>query len=341
MNMPNITKIEISTGTFIRALLVVLGLVFLYLIRDVVAVVLLSVVIASAIEPAAQWFMRYRLPRILSVLLVYIISFAILAAAFSLVIPPLFSEISQVSSKSLFQTASGALFEFVPELPISISQTLTSLLDNAGVYLEQLAGGFFQATSLVFGGALSFILVVVISFYLSVQERGIENFLRIVTPIEYERYILDLWSRARKKIGGWMQAQILLGLLIGVMVYIGLTVLQIKFALSLAVVAAIFELIPVFGPVLAAIPAVLVAFLQKPILGLVIIIFYFVVQQFENHLIVPVVFKKAVGVPPILVVIALIVGGKLGGFLGLLLAVPLAAVLVEFLNDVVERKQIK
>ena len=341
MNMPNITKIEISTGTFIRALLVVLGLVFLYLIRDVVAVVLLSVVIASAIEPAAQWFMRYRLPRILSVLLVYIISFAILAAAFSLVIPPLFSEISQVSSKSLFQTASGALFEFVPELPISISQTLTSLLDKAGVYLEQLAGGFFQATSLVFGGALSFILVVVISFYLSVQERGIENFLRIVTPIEYERYILDLWSRARKKIGGWMQAQILLGLLIGVMVYIGLTVLQIKFALSLAVVAAIFELIPVFGPVLAAIPAVLVAFLQKPILGLVIIIFYFVVQQFENHLIVPVVFKKAVGVPPILVVIALIVGGKLGGFLGLLLAVPLAAVLVEFLNDVVERKQIK
>jgi len=341
LNMPNITKIEISTGTFIRALLVVLGLVFLYLIRDVVAVVLLSVVIASAIEPAAQWFMRYRLPRILSVLLVYIISFAILAAAFSLVIPPLFSEISQVSSKSLFQTASGALFEFVPELPISISQTLTSLLDKAGVYLEQLAGGFFQATSLVFGGALSFILVVVISFYLSVQERGIENFLRIVTPIEYERYILDLWSRARKKIGGWMQAQILLGLLIGVMVYIGLTVLQIKFALSLAVVAAIFELIPVFGPVLAAIPAVLVAFLQKPILGLVIIIFYFVVQQFENHLIVPVVFKKAVGVPPILVVIALIVGGKLGGFLGLLLAVPLAAVLVEFLNDVVERKQIK
>ena len=341
MNMPNITKIEISTGTFIRALLVVLGLVFLYLIRDVVAVVLLSVVIASAIEPAAQWFMRYRLPRILSVLLVYIISFAILAAAFSLVIPPLFSEISQGSSKSLFQTASGALFEFVPELPISISQTLTSLLDNAGVYLEQLAGGFFQATSLVFGGALSFILVVVISFYLSVQERGIENFLRIVTPIEYERYILDLWSRARKKIGGWMQAQILLGLLIGVLVYIGLTVLQIKFALSLAVVAAIFELIPVFGPVLAAIPAVLVAFLQKPILGLVIIIFYFVVQQFENHLIVPVVFKKAVGVPPILVVIALIVGGKLGGFLGLLLAVPLAAVLVEFLNDVVERKQIK
>ncbi len=339
--MPQITKIEISTGTFIRAILLILGLVFLYLIRNVVAVILLSVVIASAIEPAAQWFMRYRLPRVLSVILVYIISFAFLAAAFSLIVPPLFSEISLVSSESLFQTASGALFEFVPELPISISTAITGLLDNSRVYLEQLAGGFFQATSLVFGGALSFILVVVISFYLSVQEKGIENFLKIITPLESEEYILNLWSRARRKIGGWMQAQILLGVLIGVMVYIGLTILQVKFALSLAVVAAIFELIPVFGPVLAAIPAVMVAFLQKPALGLVIIIFYFIIQQFENHLIVPVVFKKAVGVPPILVVIALIIGGELGGFLGLLLAVPLAAVLVEFLNDVIEKKQMK
>src|SRR3990167_1371426 len=296
--MAGITKIEISTGTFLRAMLIVLGFVFLYLIRDVVSIVLLSVVIASAIEPAAQWFMRYRLPRILSVLLVYIISFAILAAAFSLVIPPLFSEISQVSSKSLFQTASGALFEFVPELPISISQTLTSLLDKAGVYLEQLAGGFFQATSLVFGGALSFILIVVISFYLSVQERGIENFLRIVTPLEYEQYILDLWSRARRKIGRWLMSQILLGLLIGAMVFLGLTILQIKFALSLAILTAIFELIPVFCPILAAIPAVLIAFLQEPILGLVVVVFFFVVQQFENHLIVPVVFKQAGGGPP-------------------------------------------
>lgn len=339
--MPGITKIEISTGTFLRAIVIALGFVFLYLIRDVVAVVLFSVVIASAIEPAAQWFMRFRLPRILSVLIVYIIAFVFLAAAFSLIIPSLFAEISSVSPDSLIKSASGAFFELVPELPVSISDAIIALIENSRDYLGQLAGGFFQATSAVFGGALSFILIIVLSFYLSVQENGIENFLRVVTPLEYERYILDLWSRARRKIGSWMQSQILLGVLIGVMVYLGLTILQIKFALSLAVLAAIFELIPVFGPVLAAIPAVLVALLQSPALGLVVVIFYFIVQQFENHLIVPVVFKKAVGVPPILVVIALIVGGKLGGLFGLLLAVPAAAVLVEFLNDVAARKQVK
>ena len=337
--MAGITKIEISTGTFLRAMLIVLGFVFLYLIRDVVSIVLLSVVIASAIEPAAQWFMRYGFPRVLSVLFVYIIAFSFLIAAFYIIVPPLFSEISVVSPDSFIKGASGVFYEYFPQLPVYMSDALTYLIESSQDYLDKFAGGFFQATSAVFGGALSLILVVVISFYLSVQDRGIENFLRIVTPMEYERYVLDLWSRARRKIGSWLQSQILLGVLIGVMVYLGLTILQIKFALSLAILTAIFELIPVFGPVLAAIPAVLIAFLQSPTLGLVVMVFYFVVQQFENHLIVPVVFKKAVGVPPILVVIALIVGGKLGGLFGLLLAVPVAAVLVEFLNDIAARKQ--
>ena len=338
--MTNITRIEISTGTMLRAILLALALVFIYLIRDVFAVILFSVVVASAVGPAAEWFARWRFPRVLSVILIYIIAFSILGASFSLIVPPLLEELSTISSSSVIEEASGAFFNLFPKLPISIAQSMKDLVEGLRISVDEIAGGFFKATSAIFGGAFSFILIVVISFYLSVQERGIENFLRIVTPLEYEQYALDLWSRARRKIGRWLMSQILLGLLIGVMVFLGLTILQIKFALSLAILTAIFELIPVFGPVLAAIPAVLIAFLQEPVLGLVVIVFFFVVQQFENHLIVPVVFKQAVGVPPILVVIALIVGGELGGFLGLLLAVPIAAVLVEVLNDIAARKQI-
>ncbi len=339
--MPNLTKIEISTGTFLRAIVLVLGFVFLYFIRDVVAIILLSVVIASALEPAITWFKKRRIPRALSALLVYIIVFTLVVGTFSLIIPTLFAEISAVSPESLVQNASGALFGFIPELPVSISGIITDWLIQSRIYLEKLTGGFLQATSVIFGGALSFVLVIVISFYLAVQENGIENFLKTVTPLEYERYVLDLWLRTRRKIGSWLSAQILLGLLIGVMVFMGLTILGVKFALSFAVIAAIFELIPVFGPILAAIPAVLIALLQSPSLGLSVVVLYFVVQQFENHLIVPVVFKKAVGVPPILVIIALIVGGKLGGLFGLLLAVPIAAAFVEFLNDIALKKQVR
>ena len=177
-----------------------------------------------------------------------------------------------------------------------------------------------------------------ISFYLSVQEHGIENFLRIVTPLEHEAYILDLWQRSQRKLGRWFQGQILLGVLVGVMVFLGLTILNIKYAISLAILAAIFEIIPVFGPIMAAIPAVVIAFIQAPLSGLMVLGLFIIVQQFENHLIYPLVVRKTIGVPPLLVVISLVIGGTLGGFYGIILSVPTAAVLVEFLNDIASRK---
>ena len=137
-----------------------------------------------------------------------------------------------------------------------------------------------------------------------------------------------------------MQGQILLGILVGVLVFLGLTILQVKYALLLAILSAIFELIPIFGPILAAIPAIAIAFLQGPSSALAVLILYVIIQQFENHLIYPVVVKKATGVPPILVILALIIGGKLGGFLGILLSVPLATVLMEIMNDIASKKEI-
>ena len=166
-----------------------------------------------------------------------------------------------------------------------------------------------------------------------------ENFLKIITPIEYENYILSLWSRSRRKIGRWIQGQILLGILVGVLVFLGLTILQVEYALSFALLAMVFELIPIFGPILASIPPIIIAFLQNPALGLAVMALYIIIQQFENHLIYPLVVKKVVGVPPLLVILALLVGGQLAGFLGIIIAVPLAATLMEFLNDLEKDKK--
>ena len=141
--------------------------------------------------------------------------------------------------------------------------------------------------------------------------------------------------------GLWLQGQFLLGILVGILVFLGLTILGVKYALLLAILTAFFEVIPVFGPVMAAIPAVTMALLQKPVLGLAVLILYVIVQQFENHLIYPLVVRKTIGVPPLLVVLSLVVGGTLGGFFGLLLSVPIAAVLVEFVNDVARRREIE
>lgn len=341
--MPTKQIIEISSGTIVRFLLFVLLIIFLYYLRGIIGIVLFSVVVASAVEPATKWFERRKIPRTLGVIFVYLVAFLVLSVIFYLVVPTFFSEISSFASDIPGYLENPNLFDGVFKfLPISEGSLQSILKEFASVLknsLSSISAGFFQTVSNIFGGAVSFLLIVVLSFYLSVQKDGLENFLKIVTPVKYENYILGLWKRARDNIGKWMQGQILLGILIGIFVYLGLSIMRVEYALSFALLAAVFELIPIFGPILAAIPAVIIAFLQSPPLALVVILFYVIIQQFENHLIYPLVVRKIVGVPPIMVILAIIIGGSVGGFFGILLAVPIATTLREFLNDVMMKKK--
>jgi len=186
----------------------------------------------------------------------------------------------------------------------------------------------------VFGGILSLILIFVLSFYLAVQEDGIAKFLRVITPLKHEEYVISLWKRSQLKIGFWLQGQLLLAVLVGVLVYLGLSIIGIDNALFYAAIAAILETIPLFGPIIAAIPAIAAAYIDGGVsYGLLVLGLYLIIQQFENHLIYPLVVKKIIGVPPILVILAIIVGAKLAGFLGVILSVPVAATLMEYFDD--------
>ena len=147
-----------------------------------------------------------------------------------------------------------------------------------------------------------------------------------------------------------MQGQLVLGLIVGVLVYLGLALMQVPYALTLALIAAMFEIIPIFGPILASVPAVLLGYghgicligLIEPgvTAGIVVALFYVIIQQFENHLIYPLVVRKVIGVPPLLVIIAMVVGAQAAGFLGIILAVPMATVLMEFTNDIQKEKSL-
>ena len=222
---------------------------------------------------------------------------------------------------------------------ISKKAGLSDLITGLQNVLSHFSSGFVNTVSAIFGGVLSFVLIVVLSFYLAVQEDGVVNFLKVITPLKSEKYIISLWKRSQQKIGYWMQGQILLGVIVGVLIYLGLTILGVKNAILLSVFAAFFEIIPLFGPVIAAIPAVFLSFADGGLTaGLLVVGLYLIIQQFENHLIYPLVVKKVVGVSPILVILALVIGYKLAGFLGVLLSVPIAAAITEYFRDVVEGK---
>ena len=217
--------------------------------------------------------------------------------------------------------------------------SIKDFFDNLSKAFSNVSQGVIQLIGAVFGGILSFVLIIVLSFYLAVQENGVGNFLKVIIPKKYEEYTVNLWKRVELKIGYWIQGQLLLGLLVGVLVYLSLVVVGVKNALVLAVIAAAFEIIPLFGPILAAIPAIAIAFSDSGMnMALIVAGCYVIIHQFENHLFYPLVVKKIIGVPPIIVILALIVGAKLAGFLGLVLSVPLAATLMEYFKDLEKLK---
>jgi predicted PurR-regulated permease PerM len=336
-------KLNISTGTIVKILVVLAVAIAIYLLRDLVLVLLTSVVIASAVSPASNWLARYKIPRVFSVLAVYVLSFSIILGTFFFFLPPLFKDFSEIVFKIPEQ-----LNDFVASNPswntvINLFGNFSTELSVQDVINEGFAGfalpnNVYDLTKSIFSGVLNFVLIVVISFYLAVQKNGVENFLRVVIPRKQEDYVIDLWRRTEKKIGRWMQGQLLLAIIIGPLVFLSLTLFQIEHALTLAIVASVFEIIPYFGPVLASVPAVLIGFGSSFPLGLIIMGLYIIIQQFENHLLYPLVVKKIIGVNPLIVIISLIVGYNLFGFLGMIISIPMATLLMEFVNDLEKRK---
>ncbi len=346
MPRPSDSHLSISSGTIVRTILFLILFYFFYLIRDVILVVLAGIVVASAVEPGTRWFKDRRVPRVPAVLFIYIATAGLFASAFYFLLIPLFSdstnflkslpEYSQSIANSTSTVAVGTQ-DFIQGFSDSFS--LNSIIGETNMILSKLSSGFFGTVNIVFGGLLSFLLIIVISFYLAVQEDGVGKFLKIVTPESYEDYVIDLWKRSKEKIGLWMQGQLLLAVIVGVLSFLGLTLIGLRNALVLSFVAALFEIIPLFGAFLSAVPAVLVAFIDGGVTqALLVSGVFLIIQQFESQLIYPLVVKKVVGVPPIISIIALVIGGKLAGFLGILLSVPLAAIVMEFLNDLEKRK---
>lgn len=338
---------EISAGTVLKIVAILVACWAIYRVRDVVLILLTSIVIASAIEPAVRWLTQRKLPRVLSVLAVYLFGIGIILVVSLIFVPPMISEITRIADVlphyladfkvgSIFPGDSGTAGIVGSEFfnPASLRDGIEAVRSA----LFGISQGFFQTAAILFGGALSALLILVISFYLAVEEKGIETILRVLLPAKREEYAIGLWRRSQEKIGKWLQGQIILGVVVGVLVYLGLTILSVPYATTLAVIAALLEIIPVFGPILSAIPGVLVAFGISPSMGLTVLGLYIIIQQFENHLITPLVITKIVGIPPIVVIVALLIGAKLAGFLGVLLSVPLTTVLVQIFNDLEKRK---
>lgn len=336
--------IHIETGSIFKIIFIILALVFLYLVREVIVILFFAIIIASAIGPFANWLESKKFPRLLGVLLLYLSFFGLIVFLLSLIVPFVAIELGQltqalpqfVSSLSgalekAQQTTSSKYFDFFGEIQ--------NLLDSFSQFLFAYSQSAISLIINIFGGALSFVAIIIISFYLSVMRRGVIGFISSIMPEKYESYVISLWKRAEFKVGRWLQGQFLLALSVGLMVYVGLSLLNVKYALLLGILAMVLEIVPMVGPVLSAIPGLILAFTQSPTLGVWVLVFYIAVQQIENNIFVPLILGKTLGLNPVTVIIALLVGGKIAGILGMLLAVPVAVIIVEILDDLARQKE--
>lgn len=317
-----------------------------FLIREVLLVLYISALLAIGFSPIVRLIERQRLlpvggrrfPRWLAILVLYVFIIGTLVAIGSVVVPPLVGQAQELWAQRglMFDRAQTFLVE---RGVLSHPVTLREAVEQAPVGGGDAVGTVFGAVRGVIGGIVGFLTILILTFYLLVDAGNIRQTLLRIFP-QPQRTRVDVMTRAiTVKVSAWLGGQLLLGGVIGVTSAIGLWLLGVPFFYVLALICGIGELIPVVGPILSAIPAILVAATVSYQKALAVLIFFVVQQQFENHVLVPKVMERQVGVSAVMVIVALLIGGNLLGILGALLAVPTAAIVQVLFLEIIEQRE--
>ena len=331
-----------------------MGVYFLFLIQDILAVLFVSLILASAIDPWVDWLQERQISRGLSVVLIYIIVFSILFIVTTLIVPPIKQEFDQLLLKTPQYFDSAILQYEVIKDYLQNQGILSELRQNLGSVSSGIQGaatGLFSTVAGFIGGILSFFLILVITFYMVVEENAIKKLIFSVSPKRYQEYMIGLVNRMQRKIGLWLRGQIVLSFSIFVLTYIGLSVLSyaaqtmgiiavpFEYVLVLSLIAGLTEFVPYLGPILGAIPAIFLASVQSPTLALMVLALYYIIQLTENNILVPKIMQKVVGLSPIVSISVLMIGFKLAGVVGAIMSIPVATAVQEMILDVFEYKE--
>lgn len=336
--------ITISTGTIFRSILILLVLGFLYIIRDVVAIFFAALFLAALIDPFADFFERWRVPRGLAALIVYILGLSLLAGAFILVAPPVISELQN------FFTFFAPYLPGVGEGEIHYADFFSteSFAANIESILATIRGSGVSAAvpellelgSTAFGVVAALVVVLILTFFLVAEKTALVRAIAFVAPAEYQPFVMQLAGKMRERLGSWLRGELILMLCIFVMTYIALTLLGIPYALILALLAGLLEIIPFMGPLMSGVPAAILALAVSPLHAILTIGSYILIQTIEGNILVPKVMQKVSGLNPIISLLAVLIGWRVGGIVGAILSIPLAMTLSVFAAEVFKHREV-
>jgi len=321
-------KIEISYKTIVFIAGFWIFLWFVYSIRDLLVMVFFSLVLMFAINPLVDKLQKLRFPRSLSIGIIFTLLWTLVGLAIAGLVPPVVEQ-----TGNLINRLPGAISKI--EILNSHQQEITSELLSQVSTLPQ---SVFKITLGLFGNAISVITTLAISFYLLVERRNFGKHLGLLFGGDKSQKISSILDKIENNLGGWLRGELVLMFSVGTLTYLGLLVLGVESALSLAILAGVLEIIPNLGPVISAIPAVLVAMTVSPALALGTAALYWLVQLLENNFLVPKVMGSVVGVNPVVVILGLMTGFRLNGPLGAVMAIPVIIILKILLSDIYKSK---
>lgn len=320
------TKIEISHKTIIFIVIFLLFLWFIFQIKEIIFLVVVAFILMSAFKPGVDLLEKCHIPRIFSVLIIYISLISTITFTASSILPSLVTQ-----TIHLGENLPNYLKSVVPFLKIDY-QLLTAQVAPLGENVLKVTIG-------VFSNIITLFTLIIISFYLLIERKNLPEYLIHFTNEEKAKKWVSIITKIEERLGAWVRGQLVLAITIGIATFIGLSIVGIPYTLSLAILAGTLEIVPFIGPIISAVPAVLIALTSSPLMALITVAVYFIIQQAEAHLIVPLVMRKTVGLPPLVTIISLLIGAKIGGIGGALLSIPLVVAGTTFIGEYIKLKE--
>ncbi|MEK7071760.1 MAG: AI-2E family transporter [Patescibacteria group bacterium] len=329
--------LDISWQTIFKVVLIGFSLYLVFLLRDILVLVIFALIISVLFNPAIEFLQRYKIPRVLATILIYTGVFGILGFFVYLTIPIFVNELKQFSQ--FFPQYFEKLAPPLKGLGLETFDSFDSFVDGLGGLAIKASSNIFSAVSIIFGGIFSTITIFTIAIFLSFEQNAIEKTVGIFSPKKYEEYVLILWKKSQAKVSGWFGSKILTGLFVGLLTFAACKILAVKYAISFAFLAGILNIIPIIGPIVTGIIIFVFTGLDSWTKAAFVLIIFFLIQQIEGNIITPILTRKFVGIPAVLVFIALLIGSQLWGILGAILVIPLAGVIFEFSRDFLKKRK--
>lgn len=318
-------KVEISHRTIIFIAFFLISLWLFFQVRQIILLVYISSILMVAVNPLATRLEKFRIPRSWAILLCYFLFLTILSLIIGSLLPALVEQTRRLLEHlPLFSET----LDFAQIDQNAISGQLGSLPEKLLKFITGLFSNFVALFTLM-----------VVTYYLLIERKNLDRYLLIIFGDKNNNLAGRIISKIEHQLGAWVRGQVILCTVVGFMTYIGLRFLGVDFALPLSLLAAILEIVPNIGPVLSAIPAILIGVTISPLSAIAIGALYFLVQQLENYLIVPSVMGRVVNLSPLVVILSLMIGFKIGGLFGAVLAVPTVLILRVIILEIASSKR--